>query len=413
MIPIGESPTQDGRYVVVFPAGATQYGQSLRQVMGVREVRSAAEALTEGPGSGAVVFDRLGIAVVQADPDQLGSLRSADRDTLLSVEPELVHRPLGAGSPDYLAGYRDGVDDLSRRLGLAQAQSSSTASFTDDDSTTWGVQALGVAEESSGAAGIKVAVLDTGFTRDHPDFVDRGVRAQSFVEGEDAGDAHGHGTHCVGTACGPRQPASGVRRYGVAYAAQTFSGKVLGNDGTGSDMSILAGIDWALGEGCQVISMSLGTDERNVSAAYERAGSAALTAGSLIIAAAGNNAQRPGDPGFVGVPANSPSIMAVGALDQQLATASFSAGSTTVPGGQIDIAAPGVDVFSSWVLPELHQSISGTSMATPHVAGLAAIYAQQTGLRGRDLWTQLTQTAQRLQQPSADVGSGLARLSGL
>ncbi|MDP0398606.1 S8 family serine peptidase [Tsukamurella strandjordii] len=415
MIAIDGVPNEAGRYVLVFPSGSDEYGRVLRRVMGVSEVLRSADAGSENDlqTAGAVVFDRLGIAVVQADPDQLVSLQGASPD-VLSVEPELEHYPLGVGSEDYLAGYRDGVADLTRRLGIAEPATPSGAAsrFADTAEFTWGLQAVGASVDRSGGAGIKVAVLDTGFTLGHPDFADRGVITRSFVPGEDAADAHGHGTHCVGTACGPLVPAGGGRRYGVAYASQVYVGKVLANNGTGNDTGILAGIDWALGEGCQVISMSLGADVRQVSAAYERAGAAALAAGTLIVAAAGNNARRPGDKGFVGVPANSPSIMAVAAVDQALGVAPFSATSNPVAGGQVDIAAPGVEVYSSWTLPQRYNTISGTSMATPHVAGLAAVAAQVSGLRGQDLWAQLTRTAQRLDGASADVGSGLAHTDG-
>jgi subtilisin len=112
------------------------------------------------------------------------------------------------------------------------------------------------------------------------------------------------------------------------------------------------------------------------------------------------------------VPANSPSIMAVGAVDRALAVADFSAASSSVEGGQVDIAAPGVDVYSSWPLPRATNTISGTSMATPHVAGIAALWSQRTGATGHELWTQLVQAAQRLPLPANDVGSGLVRAPG-
>jgi subtilisin family serine protease len=154
--------------------------------------------------------------------------------------------------------------------------------------------------------------------------------------------------------------------------------------------------------------MSLGADVAEPSPAYTAAGRRALDQGSLIVAAAGNNADREnGDPGFVGVPASSPDILAVGALDPSLAVAGFSARSTDVPGGQVDLAAPGVDVYSSWPLPDRYDTISGTSMATPHVAGLAALWAEESGARGRDLWWALTRAARRLTAPSADVGAGI------
>jgi hypothetical protein len=100
--------------------------------------------------------------------------------------------------------------------------------------------------------------------------------------------------------------------------------------------------------------------------------------------------------------------MAVGALEQSLGMAFFSARSGAARGGQVDIAGPGFQVYSSWPMPTRYKSISGTSMATPHVAGIAALWSELTGYRGRDLWATLAQDSQRLLQPSVDVGGGLA-----
>ena len=90
--------------------------------------------------------------------------------------------------------------------------------------------------------GIKVAVLDTGMNVNHPDFAGRNPVTQSFIPGEAVEDGHGHGTHCIGTACGPRTPGQ-PPRYGVAYDAHIHAGKVLSDRGSGSDQGILAGIE--------------------------------------------------------------------------------------------------------------------------------------------------------------------------
>ena len=235
------------------------------------------------------------------------------------------------------------------------------------------------------------------------------MTTQSFVAGESVQDGHGHGTHCIGTSCGSKAPATGPR-YGVAHGASIFAGKVLGDSGSGSDGGIIAGINWAVENGCHVISMSLGADVASVHPPYTAVGKRALVAGALIVAAAGNNAdRRVGNYGFVGAPANSPFIMAVGALEQNLNMAYFSARTLAgTRGGQVDIAGPGYQVYSSWPMPTRYRTISGTSMATPHVAGIAALWAELTGYRGRDLWATLAQDSQRLLLPSVDVGGGLA-----
>jgi len=343
------------------------------------------QLLTEQGYSISEYFPMLGIAVVTSKADQLDDFRQrcAGHQLPAEVVPELIYRIL----PDAVA--KD--------------------SFSDTGQFTWGLQAVGADLSSYTGKGINLAVLDTGFDANHPDFAGRNVTTKSLVDGEDAADSHGHGTHCIGTSCGPRTPEQGPG-YGVASEANIFAGKVLGADGSGSDSNILAGINWALENKCQVISMSLGADVKTVHPPYVTAGRRALELGSLIVAAAGNNAQRSaGNPGFVGAPANSPYIMAVAAVDSKLAVADFSAQAISTEGGEVDIAGPGVDVYSSWPGSQRYNTISGTSMATPHVAGLAALLAESTGLRAQELWDKLVQEARSLSLPTTDVGAGLAQ----
>jgi subtilisin family serine protease len=156
--------------------------------------------------------------------------------------------------------------------------------------------------------------------------------------------------------------------------------------------------------------MSLGANAQTTTVAYETVGQRALNAGCLIVAAAGNNANRPGSFGFVTRPANSRTFMAVGALDSSLQIARFSARDTAHQAGTgVDIAGPGVAVYSSWPMPTRYNTISGTSMATPHVAGVAALWAEKTGARGGALWQQLIVNARGLPIPVADVGRGLVQ----
>ncbi|MBP2366999.1 S8 family serine peptidase [Pseudonocardia parietis] len=405
--------THTGRYLLVLHDELLGDDDSaartaVRDLTGLSEVTSS---LDPPAGAHPTLLSRLGVAVAELDPDRVRSAR-ADR-RVLSVEPERVQRALtGPGlSADYLRGFADAATFLAGKA-AAPAGAPAATRFSDTDQLTWGLAATGVDVCPETGAGVTVAVLDTGLDLGHPDFAGRQVESRSFVGGEQVQDVQGHGTHCAGTACGPVAPGSG-RRYGVAHEAGIMIGKVLGDDGSGTDAGILEGIEWAIAGGAQIVSMSLGADLNEVSVAYENAGRRALDAGVLIIAAAGNNAARStGDAGFVGVPANSPSIMAVGAVDAALAIADFSAASSAVDGGQVDIAGPGVDVYSSWPMPQRTNTISGTSMATPHVSGIAALWSQRSGARGRELWTRLTQSAQRLPLPSNDVGAGLVRAPG-
>jgi subtilisin family serine protease len=368
--------------------------EAVREVSGVQDVVSTkdpgAQALDPAAATGALLFAELGVAVVSVAPDRVGAtgvFESAD-DRILAVEQERVVHALQEAAP---------VDPEQE------------AAFSDDAVATWGLHATGVLEATESGAGITIAVLDTGIDLRHPDFAGRDITTRSFVDGETVQDVQGHGTHCAGTMAGPLEPAQG-RRYGIAYGARLLVGKVLNNQGSGTDADILAGMSWAISAGAQVISMSLGADQRAISTAYETVGRRALAAGTLIVAAAGNNARRSqGNPGFVGVPANSPSILAVAAVDSALAVADFSASATDVGGGEIDIAAPGVAVYSSWPLPRRTNTISGTSMATPHVAGIAALWAERSGARGEGLWDEVVGAAQPLDAPARDVGAGLVQ----
>jgi subtilisin family serine protease len=194
----------------------------------------------------------------------------------------------------------------------------------------------------------------------------------------------------------------------VAPGADLLVGKVLSDRGAGTDTTILAGLSWAIANGSRVVSLSLGADIRDVSSAYDTVGRRALAAGTLIVAAAGNNASRSfGETGFLGIPASSQAILAVAALDARLGVADFSARSNPMVGGKIDLAAPGVDVFSSWPMPRRYHTMSGTSIAAPHVAGLAALWSQATGATGSALWSILRRAARRLNHPPADTGAGL------
>jgi subtilisin family serine protease len=420
-----------GRYILTFREGASEQAiAALVNSAGVREsnlLRSADFAqsgidMDQIPEEGGAVLANLGMAVVSVAPNAAGALamEAGEESAILAVEPEGIMYALSelkGVSLDYLRGFRDCAQSLYSSASTVPPGAGEVtdlieaAGFVNSPTHTWGLIATKAAVSRFTGQGINVAVLDTGLFLAHTDFVGRSIVSRSFIPGVvSANDGHGHGTHCTGTACGTLRAALGPR-YGIAHKANIFIGKVLSDQGSGGDGGILAAIDWAVANRCQVISMSLGANVPTSTTFYETAGQRALNAGSLIVAAAGNNANRPtGNFGFVGRPANSRTFLSVGALDGNLRMGYFSARDTArASGTAVDIAAPGVSVYSSWPMPSRYRTIDGTSMATPHVAGIAALWAQASGARGAALWQQLITSARSLSLPIVDVGRGLVQ----
>ncbi|MCD2469116.1 S8 family peptidase [Streptomyces sp. MBT42] len=233
-------------------------------------------------------------------------------------------------------------------------------------------------------AGVKVAVLDTGVDATHPDLVDRIVESRSFVPGETARDGHGHGTHVASTILGSGAGSDGRYR-GVAPGAELLVGKVLDDGGSGSESGIIEGMEWAAHSGAKVVSMSLGGQEGADGTDPMSLAVDELTAstGVLFTIAAGNSG-----PGAktVGSPGAAAAALTVGAVDADDAVASFSSRGPRGDGGlKPEITAPGVRIVAARAAGttmgapagELYTAASGTSMATPHVAGAAAILAQR------------------------------------
>lgn len=393
------------------------------------DFRGAEAVPNDFGGADVQYFERFGIAVVREQFDQVQAMLAPaiDDRMVANTRPERRFRALGMpgdgampalAAPDdsidraYLRGYRDAVNELAERLlGMTDGDApGAVEAAAADASVTWGVRTIKAAQSRLSGAGIKVAILDTGFDHRHPDFRGRRIVKKLFATRSSPDDTHGHGTHCVGTACGPLKPSSGPR-YGVAHGADIYAGKVLGDDGFGTDRSIIAGMDWAVAEGCAVISMSLGAQVglgESPNDDYEQIGQACLDAGSLVVAAAGNESERPGRIAPIGSPANCPAILAVGAVDAAYRPARFSCGGLNT-GQEVDLAAPGVNIHSA-APGGGYATMSGTSMATPHVAGIAALIAEcDPKYRGWALWARLLQLVKPLRSPPRDVGKGFAQ----
>lgn len=267
----------------------------------------------------------------------------------------------------------------------------------------WGLELMGIPAlwRMTKGEDIKVAVLDTGCALNHTDLRDAILDAKDFTRSKSGpGDVSGHGTHCAGTIAA-RQNSTGV--IGVAPKSKLLIGKVLGDDGTGSAQSVAAGVRWAVDQGADIISMSLGSPVAS-SEIYE-AIKVAEQAGKFVIAAAGNEGPS---LDTVGYPGRYPETIAVGAIDRRKQITRFSS-----RGEAVDICAPGDQILSTYP-PNNLAKLSGTSMATPFVSGVVALMLAKKRALGtelpvaniHDLRAALKRTATDVGEPGHDVHYG-------
>ncbi|HEX2046123.1 MAG TPA: S8 family serine peptidase [Acidimicrobiales bacterium] len=267
------------------------------------------------------------------------------------------------------------------------------------DGDAWGIAAVGADVSTFTGAGTVVAVLDTGIDSSHPAFAGVTLVQEDF-SGSGNGDVQGHGSHCAGTVFG--RDVNGAR-IGVALGVdRALIGKVLDDDGGGSSEMLFSGIQWAVEGGADVVSMSLGFDFPGLVAALtgdgwpvDLATSRALEAyrgnlrmfdalmnlvrareafggGTIVVAAAGNESQRQQDPDYeigASLPAAAEGVVSVGALGQEGSALTIAPFSNTFP----QVSAPGVAIKSVLVGGGT-KDLNGTSMACPHVAGVAALW---------------------------------------
>ncbi|WP_226680787.1 S8 family peptidase [Sutcliffiella horikoshii] len=235
-------------------------------------------------------------------------------------------------------------------------------------------------------SGVKVAVLDTGIDASHEDLNVAGGASFVSEEPDALTDGNGHGTHVAGTIAAVNNN-TGV--LGVSYDVDLYAVKVLSAGGSGTLAGIAQGIEWAIDNDMDVINMSLGGSTG--SSTLKQASDNAYNSGIVVVAAAGNSGSFFGLINTIGYPARYDSVIAVGAVDSNNNRASFSS-----VGSQLEVMAPGVSINST--LPgNQYGELNGTSMASPHVAGAAALLlAQNPNLTNVEVRERLRSTATNL-----------------
>lgn len=295
------------------------------------------------------------------------------------------------------------IEGLSHNPHVASIDLDDTVYAVDDElDNSWGVKHIGAGDVHASTtlnmnkgAGIKIGIIDSGINYNHPDLDGVYVGGHDFVQEDDATgdgpmDVYGHGTHVAGTACAEDNDHGVV---GVAPDCELYSLRVLNDDGAGYWSDIIAAVEWSTrsdGQGVKmdVINLSLG-QSRDPGTTIKQAFDNAEAAGVVIVAAAGNSGNIAGKGKNIIYPAKYASVIAVGATDSADKRASFSS-----TGNELELMAPGVSVYSTWndntsylnpqpvcdVLGDCYKYGSGTSMASPHVAGVAALVIA-TGVR--------------------------------
>ncbi len=371
-------------------------------------------------GKNAMLYKNLNVVVADdVDEEHLTKVVAQKTHPILYFEEEKEFT-IAQNELELIGDLKENISDLQKKLleleKLIQDRNRIPDLIVNYE---WGLEAIGLQNTKFTGKGIDICILDTGFQIDHPDFQNRIIEGKSFVAGEPWDqDSHGHGTHCAGVAAGFLQSET-MNRYGIAKDADIKIAKVLANNGIGSTSSIIDAIDWAITKEFRIISMSLASPvnlNESPSPLFETVGQKALDNNCLIIAAAGNDSKRPSMPKPVSAPANAQSIMAVAAIDSNMKIASFSNGGLNpTTGGAVDICAPGVNIFSSYVKNsksnEFYKKMNGTSMATPHVSGLAALYMEQFPKKSaKEIWRLLEENALKIDGLDyRDIGNGLVQ----
>ncbi|MEV4573362.1 S8 family serine peptidase [Nonomuraea jabiensis] len=412
--------------------GARVAGDTMTLITGDRvTVDEGGARVSPGPGRDAITFatQRIGgrLRVVPSDAFALiraGRLdpRLFDVRTLLESGPELrlivtdsgtairsrppvrdVEVVRGLPSVNGMAVRRSSVNRDSGRLWRDLMATPTARIWLDGQaklSLETSVKQIGAPEaweKGHTGAGVKVAVLDTGIDATHPDLSGKVIARENFSGDGDERDLVGHGTHVASTIAG-----NGARR-GVAPGATLLDAKVC-SDTSCHESAIVAGMQWAAGQGAKIVNVSLGTtDTPGLDPMEQAVQTLTERYGILFVAAAGNF----GKPGTIGSPASADAALTVGAVDSSDRLATFSSRGPRTGDSALkpDITAPGVGIEAARSKDSpgegAYTSMTGTSMATPHVSGSAALLAgQHPGWRPETLKAALMGTA----RPMPDAG---------
>ncbi|MCX4907376.1 S8 family serine peptidase [Streptomyces sp. NBC_00878] len=357
-------------------AGLLASGKVDQRLFDVTQLNKAATRTSQKRGLKVIVGYKGAATATKADVRDTGTLRRS----LKSLNADAVQTPLQE-TPDLWAALTNGGKAAS---GIANVWLDGVRKVSLDKS----VAQIGAPTAWSAGydgTGVKIAVLDTGVDATHPDLKDKVIASKNFSSSPDVKDRGGHGTHVASTAAGTGAKSGGTYK-GVAPGAKILDGKILDDEGVGEDSGILAGMEWAAAQGADIVNMSLGSEDfPGIDPVEAEVNKLSAEKGVLFAVAAGNSG-----PQTVGSPASADAALAVGAVDDNDKLADFSSTGPRLGdvGIKPDVTAPGVDITAASAKgsviaqemgekPEGYTTISGTSMATPHVAGAAALLKQQ------------------------------------
>ncbi|MEG3630599.1 S8 family peptidase [Streptomyces poriticola] len=369
-----------GGHTLVVPADAARLvatGKLDRRLFDITELAEASTRKAHRDGLKVIVGYRGAAAGARSEVRDAGTLRR----TLKSLNADAVQTP-HEGTPELWEAVTDGERTAA---GIAHVWLDGVRRASLDRSVPQTGAPKAWASGYDGK-GVRIAVLDTGVDTGHPDLKNQVVASGNFSASPDATDRYGHGTHVASIAAGTGAKGGGKFK-GVAPGAELLNGKVLGDDGYGDDSGILAGMEWAAAQGADIVNLSLGgADTPEIDPLEAQVNRLSAEKGILFAIAAGNEGD--GEQ-TVGSPGSAAAALTVGAVDDQDRLADFSSRGPGLDGAvKPDVTAPGVDITAASAKDSLiareegekpagYVTISGTSMATPHVAGAAALLKQQ------------------------------------